>query len=237
MDTFEFLVNHPLEVVTDNASERCLDSVPPAPPPLPQHTPVKRDFKSSITAVQPKVSPKTKLPKFSEVVSGTQVNKFRPTHNPLILHRSSQSSLESRGRTRSQTAQSNIPVASHTYRPIAPRPSATVSIVPKPVQGIAADTLDVVTVSTMASSSSTTATPSPHTSSPAMGGSPPPAPQDKTNIEVQQALQKLKQSSVPQDLTSFLEVFQKSLNAGFNFLKKKITDPHTGLEAKVSSWS
>ena len=65
----------------------------------------------------------------------------------------------------------------------------------------------------------------------------PSGPSQDTQNEMAEALQQLQQSSVPQDLSNFLAVFQKGVNEGLDFLKQKITDPASGLEARFSSLS
>ena len=65
----------------------------------------------------------------------------------------------------------------------------------------------------------------------------PSGPSQDTQNEMAEALQQLQQSSVPQDLSNFLAVFQKGVNEGLDFLKQKITNPASGLEAHFSSLS
>ena len=54
------------------------------------------------------------------------------------------------------------------------------------------------------------------TSTPTVSG-----PSEATQDEMAEALLQLKNSSVPQDLTNFLAVFQKGVKEGFDFLSKK----------------
>ena len=63
--------------------------------------------------------------------------------------------------------------------------------------------------------------------------SPSHTPADPTK-EMNGVLEKLKESSVPSELTSFLELFQKGVNECLDFFKNKVTDPNSGLETKVT---
>ena len=70
----------------------------------------------------------------------------------------------------------------------------------------------------------------PHNSPPAQT---PTSPVDPSK-EMTEVIAKLKDSSLPAELTSFLDLFQKGVNDCIEFFKQKVTDPQSGLEQKVS---
>ena len=110
------------------------------------------------------------------------------------------------------------------------KPSTLVTVLATPQQHQWPKSLPTTTTNT---STTSMATPLHNVSNSETVPSPSHSPVDPTK-EMNGVLEKLKESSVPSELTSFLELFQKGVNECLDFFKNKVTDPNSGLETKVT---